>query len=129
MAKARQINPNLTEEQKKVLFESDTEMPFSGKLLHNKDSGDYKCVNCGAVLFDSETKFDSGSGWPSFYDVKNTKAVHLVQDLSLRMERIEVRCAKCEAHLGHVFNDAPEQPTGMRFCINSCSLDFKPKGK
>ena len=129
MAGVKQINPDLTDEQKKVLLEADTEMPFTGALLHNKDSGDYKCANCGAVLFDSETKFDSGSGWPSFYDPKNTKAVHLVEDSSGGMERVEVRCANCDAHLGHVFNDAPDQPTGMRFCINSCALDFKPKGK
>lgn len=124
----KQINPNLSEEQKRILLEADTEMPFSGELLHNKTVGDYQCMNCGAVVFDSETKFDSDSGWPSFYDPKNTKAVRLVEDLSQGMHRVEVRCAKCDAHLGHIFNDAIDQPTGTRFCINSCALDFKPKG-
>jgi peptide-methionine (R)-S-oxide reductase len=79
------------------------------------------------VLFGAETKFDAGCGWPSFYDVKNTKAVKLVEDTSHGMQRIEVVCATCGGHLGHVFNDAPDQPTGMRFCINSLSLDFKKK--
>lgn len=107
-------------------------MPFTGKLLHNEKTGKYTCAACGAVLFDSDTKFDSGSGWPSFYDVANTKAVKLVEDLSEGEHRVEVQCAKCGGHLGHVFNDAPDQPTGMRFCINSCALDFKQistKGK
>jgi peptide-methionine (R)-S-oxide reductase len=117
----------LTPEQYAVLREGETEAPFTGKLLHNKDTGDYTCAACGAVLFDSETKFDSGSGWPSFYDVKNTDAVKLVDDSSHGMQRVEVKCVKCDSHLGHVFNDAPDQPTGMRFCINSCALDFHKK--
>lgn len=121
-----QVNPNLTDEQKRVLLERDTEAPFTGKLLHNDKSGDYKCANCGSVLFGSETKFDSGSGWPSFYDVKSAEAVTVVKDTDHGMERLEVRCTNCGAHLGHVFKDAPSQPTGTRFCINSCALDFKP---
>lgn len=120
-----QQNPDLSDEQKEVLFESVTEPPFSGALLENKDSGDYLCANCGQVLFDSNTKFDSGSGWPSFYDSKNKKVVKLVEDKSHGMSRVEANCANCGAHLGHVFNDAKDQPTGMRFCINSLSLDFK----
>lgn len=116
----------LTPEQYKVLREKGTEAPFSGKLLHHKATGKYVCAACGAVLFDSDTKFDSGSGWPSFYDVANTDAVRLVEDRAHGMYRIEVQCATCGGHLGHVFNDAPDQPTGMRFCINSASLDFKP---
>ncbi len=90
-------------------------------------------MGCHSELFKSEHKFDSGSGWPSFYDVASAENVRLVEDLSHGMHRVEVQCAKCGGHLGHVFNDALDQPTGMRFCINSCSLDFKPhevlKGK
>ena len=115
----------LTPEQYAVLREGATEAPFSGALLHNKDTGDYLCAACSATLFDSETKFDSGSGWPSFYDVKDTSAVRLVEDRSHGMQRIEIRCATCDSHLGHVFHDAPDQPTGMRFCINSQALAFK----
>lgn len=119
----------LTPEQYRILREKGTEAPFSGKLLHNDKSGDYVCAACGNVVFKSDTKFDSGSGWPSFYDVANTKAVKLQEDASLGMHRVEVMCAKCGSHLGHVFNDAPEQPTGMRFCINSAALDFEAKDK
>ena len=122
-------NTKLTDEQKDVLFNKATEAPFSGKFLHNKDSGMYVCANCGAELFNSKTKFDSGSGWPSFYEVASKGSVKLVEDTSLGMHRVEVNCANCGGHLGHVFNDAPDQPTGMRFCINSCSLDFKAKAK
>ncbi len=123
----KQINENLTEEQKQVLFEKATEPPFSGELLHNDALGNYTCGNCSAILFKSDTKFDSGSGWPSFYDPANKKAVNLVEDLTHGMQRVEATCANCGAHLGHVFNDAKDQPTGMRFCINSLSLDFKEK--
>lgn len=121
------INSKLTDDQKAVLFDKATEAPFTGKFLHNKDSGMYTCVNCGSELFSSETKFDSGSGWPSFYDVAKSGAVKLEADNSLGMERTEAVCASCGGHLGHVFDDAHDQPTGQRFCINSCSLDFKPK--
>ncbi len=120
-------NPKLTYEQKDVLFNKATEAPFTGQFLHNKDSGMYTCANCGATLFDSHTKFDSGSGWPSFYEVASKGSVKLVEDNAHSMHRVEVTCANCGGHLGHVFNDAPDQPTGMRFCINSCSLDFTPK--
>lgn len=122
-------NPHLTDEQKSVLFDKATEAPFTGKFLHSKDSGMYTCANCGAELFSSDTKFDSGSGWPSFYDVVSSGAVKLVKDNSLGMERTEAVCANCGGHLGHVFDDAHDQPTGQRYCINSCSLDFKPKDK
>ncbi len=129
MAVKPTTNPKLTDEQKKVLFNKATEAPFTGKFLHNKDSGMYTCANCGAELFDSQTKFDSGSGWPSFYDVASKGSVKLTEDTSLGMHRVEVTCSNCGGHLGHLFNDAADQPTGMRFCINSCSLDFNPKSK
>ena len=117
----------LTDKQYKVLREQGTEPAFSGALLHNDKDGNYLCAACGQVLFDSTTKFDSGSGWPSFNSPKNTKAVELIEDDTLGMSRVEVRCAQCGSHLGHVFNDAPDQPTGQRFCINSAALDFKDR--
>lgn len=117
----------LTPEQYKVLRKKGTEKPFTGKLLHNDASGDYLCAACGVKVFDSETKFDSGSGWPSFFDIAEQENINLVEDTSAGMHRVEVQCANCGSHLGHVFNDAPQTPTGMRFCINSVALDFKPK--
>lgn len=117
----------LTSEQYRVLREKGTEAPFTGKLLHNHKTGDYRCAACGQVVFTSDTKFESGSGWPSFYDVANTGAVKLQEDSGHGMQRVEVMCANCGSHLGHVFRDAPDQPTGMRFCINSAALDFKEK--
>lgn len=116
----------LTDEQYQVLRQKGTEAPFTGKLLHHTGSGDFVCAGCGTTVFKSDTKFDSGSGWPSFYDPANTEAVRLVEDRSHGMHRVEVQCANCGGHLGHVFHDAPDQPTGMRFCINSAALDFKP---
>lgn len=95
--------------------------------MQNKKSGDYTCANCGQVLFSSITKFDSGSGWPSFYDTVNEDAVKLVEDNSHGMQRVEATCGNCGAHMGHVFNDGPTDKTGMRYCINSLSLDFKEK--
>src|SRR6185312_13666192 len=103
----------LTPEQYHILREKGTEAAFTGKLLHNDKTGNYTCAACGKVVFTSDTKFDSGSGWPSFYDVANTKAVELHDDASHGMHRVEVMCANCGSHLGHVFNDAPDQPTGM----------------
>jgi peptide-methionine (R)-S-oxide reductase len=119
----------LTPEQYQVLRKKGTEVPFTGELLHNKASGLYECAACGSELFDSETKFDSGSGWPSFYDVVSSGAVKLVVDLDHGMERTEAVCATCGGHLGHVFDDAFNQPTGQRYCINSVSLKFKPTAK
>jgi peptide-methionine (R)-S-oxide reductase len=122
-----ELRKKLTPDQYRILREKGTEAPFTGNLLHNKELGNYVCPVCGNVLFMSDTKFDSGSGWPSFYDVASTGAVKLVQDNSHGMRRVEVECAVCGSHLGHVFNDAPDQPTGQRFCINSASLAFLPK--
>ena len=118
----------LTPEQYRVLREGGTEAPFSGKLLHNKEAGTYACAACGAPLFKSETKFDSGCGWPSFYEPLTPEAVELLVDDSLGMVRTEVRCAACGSHLGHVFDDGP-RPTGQRYCMNSVSLDFASRLK
>jgi peptide-methionine (R)-S-oxide reductase len=124
---ATQQNPDLTDQQKEVLFNGATEAPGTGALLHNDKTGMYTCANCGTELFTSDTKFDSGSGWPSFYQPKADDAVELITDSSMGMERTEVRCKVCGGHLGHVFNDAHDQPTGQRFCINSASLGFNEK--
>ncbi len=121
-----ELRKKLTPEEYRILRQKGTEAPFTGKLLNNKEKGSYVCPVCGAELFKSDQKFDSGSGWPSFYDVASTGAVKLVEDNSHGMRRVEVNCATCGSHLGHVFNDAPQTPTGMRFCINSASLKFIP---
>jgi len=116
----------LTKEAYQVLRKKGTELAFTGKCLDNKKDGAYVCAGCGNPLFSSETKFDSGSGWPSFWDVISKGNVDLNSDYSFGMERIEVVCSKCGGHLGHVFNDGPD-PTGKRYCINSLSLEFKEK--
>jgi len=125
VVKDEDFKKKLTPEQHRVLRQGDTEAPFTGKLLHNKEKGMYSCVACGMSLFSSDTKFESGSGWPSFYDVVEKGNVKLIEDNSHGMRRVEVRCANCDSHLGHVFHDAPQTPTGVRFCINSSALDFK----
>lgn len=121
----------LSPQQFQVLRKCGTEPPFTGKYYHNTKNGKYFCAACGALLFTSETKYDSGSGWPSFYAPANNKNIVEVHDTSMGMDRIEIRCAHCGSHLGHLFPDGP-RPTGSRYCVNSLALDFEekpPEGK
>jgi peptide-methionine (R)-S-oxide reductase len=118
----------LTPQQYRVMREHGTERPWSGEYNATKQPGVYRCAGCGAELFRSETKFDSGTGWPSFYEPAGAESVEIEEDRSFFMRRTEVHCASCESHLGHVFEDGP-QPTGLRYCINSVCLALDPDDK
>jgi peptide-methionine (R)-S-oxide reductase len=121
----RQWREKLSDEQYHVLREAGTEPPFTGRYVDNHESGEYRCAGCGEPLFDSDSKFESGSGWPSFTEPSGPSVIEH-EDESHGMSRVEVRCAKCDGHLGHVFPDGPG-PTGLRYCVNSAALDFKSR--
>jgi len=118
----------LSPDQYRVLREHGTERAFTGLTWDEKRPGEYRCAGCGTLLFTADSKFDSGSGWPSFTRPVSPEAVKEVSDVSHGMRRVEIRCATCEGHLGHVFPDGPREDGGLRYCMNSAALDFQPKG-
>jgi peptide-methionine (R)-S-oxide reductase len=119
---------DLTDEERKILLNQGTEAPFCGNLLDNKQDGTYACRLCGLPLFRSDAKFHSGTGWPSFYQSVDKDHIRYISDTSYGMTRTEIRCARCDGHLGHVFPDGPP-PTGQRYCLNSASMEFFPEGE
>lgn len=121
------VTNKLSDAQLHVLRDKGTEAPYTGEHLFREDDGIYTCAACKAVLFSADNKFESHCGWPAFYDIASSDAVQLNTDSTYGMERTEVVCKNCGGHLGHLFDDAPDQPTGQRYCINSVSLDFTPK--
>lgn len=121
-----QWRERLTPEQYAVLRQQATERPFTGQYVNSKIQGTYACAACGQALFSSDTKYDSRSGWPSFWDVIEEGKVELIEDHSHGMHRVEVVCSRCNSHLGHVFEDGPRDKTGLRYCINSLSLNLQP---
>jgi peptide-methionine (R)-S-oxide reductase len=121
-----QWREELTPEQYQVLRRAGTERPFTGKYVDNHADGTYTCAGCGAELFDAQTKFESGSGWPSFTEPKVAEAVEVKRDVSHGMVRTEVVCRACGGHLGHVFEDGPRDKGGLRYCMNSCAMEFQP---
>jgi peptide-methionine (R)-S-oxide reductase len=119
---------HLTAEERRVLLNQGTEPPFCGGLLDNKENGVYSCKLCGLPIFKSTAKFNSGTGWPSFYQGYDPEHIREIKDMSLGVERVEIRCQRCDGHLGHVFEDGP-RPTGLRYCLNSVSMEFVPDGQ
>lgn len=125
-AERARLAQKLSAEERRILLDHGTEHPFCGGLLDNKDNGSYVCKLCALPLFRSDSKFESGTGWPSFFAPFDTQHVREIRDISHGMIRVEIRCARCDSHLGHVFPDGPK-PTGLRFCLNSAAMDFMPE--
>ena len=125
-AERARLAQKLSAEEHRILLDHGTEHPFCGGLLDNKDNGSYVCKLCALPLFRSDSKFESGTGWPSFFAPFGTQHVREIRDISHGMIRVEIRCARCDSHLGHVFPDGPK-PTGLRFCLNSAAMDFMPE--